>query len=78
MRTLTIDKVNNGYILTSEDFLNDDYENDETTVVESNDENEGLIELLNIVAEWTGYTYDKFGTNNLKITMGNPGHKLET
>lgn len=74
MRTLTIEKANNGYILTDE---NDNLDN-ETTVVESNDENEGLIELLNIVAEWTGYTYDKFGTNNLKITMGNPGHKLET
>ena len=72
----------NGYII-KQHFLNDIDKNgnkiwdDEVVVVEEkDDENKTLIEVLYVIAEKLGFTYNKYGENNLNITFDKKGHKL--
>ena len=77
----------NGFI-TKHYFWEDSNEKGEkiigcdTTVIETEElddkgENKTLKKLLERVAEWTGYTYDKWSKNNLKITFDEKGRKLD-
>ena len=76
--TLKIEKAENGYIITTYIWMDDDekgnriyQENKELVVGDDN-----LKDLLERIAEWSGYLYDKFGTNNINITFDKKGHKL--
>ena len=73
---LTIIQADNGYVVTNHQEYDDDVK-DEIHVFEDDDERTGLKNMLEYVAESTGYFYDKFKRNNLSITFDRVGHKVE-
>lgn len=80
-----IQKVGNGYIIyqTSLYEINDKgvkIFHTETEVLEEDaeeDDKQCLKILLEKVAECCGYSYDKFGKENISITFDKKGHKVE-
>jgi hypothetical protein len=79
-----IQKVGNGYVIyeTTLYEINDKGVKIFHTDVEVLEEDDGdeklcLTILLEKVAEMCGYSYDKFGKENLKITFDKIGHKVE-
>lgn len=81
--TMEIAQTDNGYIL-QEYFWEDSTKSGEkiigsnTFVFEEdyNDDKKSLIDLLFKVAETLGFSYDKYGKENLNITFDKKGHKL--
>jgi len=90
MTKLTIEKIDNGYILSwKEDWSSDDKEDIRITkkVIQENYEDDSefktgdidkitLGHLLTAVAEHFGELYNKFAEDNLNITFDKKGHKL--
>ena len=82
--TMEIAQIDNGYVLQSY-FWEDSTEGGEkiigsnTLVFEDedyDDDKESLKNLLYKVAETLGFTYDKYGKENLNITFDKKGRKL--
>lgn len=78
---LNIKKVNNGYILSWKE------QDDEGTLIERCEvleeqkfDGDSSLEtkiLLEFIANHFGYSYDRYGKNNLNITFDGLGHKVE-
>ena len=77
MKELKIIEAENGYILESVYYETDIRLVKEYKVVEDVHGEPDLIRLLENVAEYFGYEYDKFGKENINITFDKPGHKVE-
>ena len=77
MKELKIIEAENGYILESVCYETDIRLVKEYKVVEDVHGELDLIRLLENVAEYFGYGYDKFGKENINITFDKPGHKVE-
>ena len=73
---LIIDTTSNGYLLTVKGEISTD---DEIICVENLDDDEkaGLKNLLGLVAENLGETYDKWANDNLVISFTGKGSKIE-
>ena len=73
---LIIDTTSNGYLLTVKGEISTD---DEVICVENPDDDEkaGLKNLLGLVAENLGETYDKWANDNLVISFTGKGLKIE-
>lgn len=81
MQELKIKRMRNGYHLSFFEDTGDTANSLVELVVEEPDDDNGetiaMQDLLYQVAEHFGYTYNKWGNNNLKISFGNKGHKLD-
>ena len=79
---IEIRKADNGFIITEVYFedLNEDGNktfNEYDEVIEGEeDKKETLKRLLEMVADKCGYTYDKYGKENLRISFDGKGHKI--
>lgn len=81
-RTLKIEKVEDGFILSWREEVNDDKWEEKKKVISGSDysdkeERKALKNLLFEVAEYFGEHYDKWKKDNLNITFGKKGHKAE-
>lgn len=80
---IEIKKAENGFIITNVYFEDTTKEgnkifNEVTEVIEEGEnEKETLKKLLETVADKFGYTYDKYGKENLRISFDGKGHKTE-
>lgn len=86
-KILTIEETENGYILSWEEEIFDDGDKPITKVVKKviEEENDPLDEtphgretmtrLLEAVAEYFCYTYERYGNKNLNIKWDKKGHK---
>lgn len=89
-KTLTIKRCDNGVMLTCYPYGVDDtpielsevieFEGDFNSVEENSDPTyqDGMIRFLYKVAEWAGYSYNKWSTSNLRIDFGHVGQKVAT
>lgn len=83
MTELSIRETLNGYILTwYEEQVDDDgrkFKEKKELSIEEIDENENdaMKRMLEQVAEYFGYCYDKYGEENLDINFSKKGYKLE-
>lgn len=78
MRELRIKEVSNGFVLSWWYRETEDREVTDMVVVEdTGDEHDLFQRFLEKVAEHFGYTYDKWGKENLSITFDRKGHKVE-
>ena len=68
---ILITKAENGYILSRNDWEDDDIITKHRRIVE------GITELLYEIADYFGYPYDKFSHENLSVTWDKSGHKVE-
>jgi len=81
-KTIEIAKLDNGYIVKV-NILEDIDENqnrkysENEEIIEEEDEKKALVRLLYLIAEKTGYIYNKYGEENLNITFDKKGSKLE-
>jgi hypothetical protein len=80
-RTLEIAMTDDeGYILKETlDDQDDDSKpmlRDHVEIIQRDNTKDSLKALLEAVAEWTGYNYDKFGKENLTINFEGKGHKV--
>lgn len=83
--SIIIKKVENGYILqtfTWEDTQeNNKVYREEVEVIEEegdiNSDKKALGRVLDKIAEWAGFHYDKYGKENLRISWDKKGHKLD-
>ena len=81
-KTIEIAILDNGYIVKAS-ILEDIDENqnrrysENEEIIEEEDKNKALVRLLYLIAEKTGYMYDKYGKENLNINFDKKGHKLE-
>jgi len=77
MRELKITEISNGFILAFDVQLTDEIMELEQIVVEdTGDEKELFKRMLEKVAEYFGYEYNKWKSENLNITFDKPGHKI--
>ena len=80
---IEIVKVEQGYIVKSYVWKDDNPDGSKRYVEtihlinDNDDEKETLKNLLLLVAELEGYFYNKFGSNNLKISFDMKGSKVE-
>jgi hypothetical protein len=78
--TVTIVEAENGFMVRHDSI---ETEEDGKTSVRSeqhvfeNDEYTALEKMLIYLAEWYGESYDKFGSNNVRISWDRKGHKAE-
>ena len=79
---ITIETMDNGYIVRNEYPQNDDeamvtggavFQED---ACEQTNERQAVIEMLTHVAELLGFTYDKYKEDNINISFDKKGHKL--
>lgn len=78
MNKITIEKINNGYILSWMEETEHGLKEEREVIEEDyDDEKEGMGKLLNRVAEFFGVSYDKWKDDNLKISWNGRGSKLE-
>ena len=81
-KTIEIAILDNGYIVQAS-ILEDIDENqtrsysENEEIIEEEDKKKALVRLLYLIAEKTGYTYEKYGEENLNINFDKKGHKLE-
>ena len=81
---IVIEKISNGFVVRTWSWEDDNettgekIHNQEAVGItdESDDEKKVLSDLLYTIAEFTGYHYDKYGKENLKISFDKKGHKL--
>lgn len=74
---IIIEKAGNGFILRWVEQMDDDFQREEAEVIEDVDEErKALTSLLERIAEWAGYNYDKYGKENLSISWDKKGHKV--
>ncbi len=78
MWELKIEKIENGYVLSHNEEIEDGKFKTIKEVVEEkgDDERETMTRLLERVAEYFGIQYDKFAADNLNITWNKKGRKL--
>lgn len=69
---LHIEKLDNGFLCEAGDT-----DQIRTVIQEMDDENECLKKLLIHIAEYFGYSYDKFDSENLEISFTGKGHKVD-
>lgn len=50
---------------------------EDVEVIEEEDERKALKRLLEKIAELCGYTYNKYGKENLRISFDKKGHKID-
>ena len=80
---IEIVKVDQGYVIKSYVWKDDNpdgskrYTETIHLVEDGDNDNETLKNLLLLVAELEGYFYNKFESNNLKISFDGKGHKVE-
>jgi hypothetical protein len=72
----------NGYIVVDTyleeiDEGNKIYSQDIDLIEDTGDDKDALKRLLESVAEKCGFSYDKYGKENLNITFDKKGHKVE-
>uniref|UniRef100_A0A6M3LKA8 Uncharacterized protein n=1 Tax=viral metagenome TaxID=1070528 RepID=A0A6M3LKA8_9ZZZZ len=78
MRELRIIESDRGYVLVSEYWETDDRkETDYIPIEDVNGEDDCMKRLLEAVAEHFGYSYNKYGKNNINVTFDKLGHKVE-
>jgi hypothetical protein len=83
MLKLTIEKAEGGYILSWDEEIEDNVFRESKKVVFAPDdiddsgEREGMKNLLFAVAEYFGISYDKWSSENLRISFDRKGHKKE-
>lgn len=80
--TLKIEKVEDGYILSWYEEIDDNTWEERKKVVFGSDctdkeEQEGMKKLFYAIAEYFGERYDKRRSDNLSITFDRKGHKVE-
>jgi len=78
MWELKIEKIENGYILSHDEEIEDGKFKTAKEVIEEkgDDEKEAMTQLLEKVSEYFGVQYDKFAADNLNVTWDKKGHKL--
>ena len=78
MWELKIEKIENGYVLSHEEEIEDGKFKTTKEVVEERgeDEKEAMTRLLEGVAEYFGIQHDKFAADNLNIAWNKKGRKL--
>ena len=74
---LEIEKCLNGWIIKNYEEVEEGKFNPVKELIVDTEGHEGMTNLLTKVAEYFGVNYDKYGSNNLEITWGKKGHKLE-
>lgn len=78
MSELKIKSAQNGYALEKVLTFDDGKTQEILDVIEEpDDENGAMKRMLERVAEHFGYTYNKFGNENLVISFTGKGHKVE-
>ncbi len=75
---MKIEKIENGFVLSHKEEIEDGKFKTTKEVIEEadNDEKETMTRLLERVAEYFGIQYDKFAADNLNITWNKKGGKL--
>lgn len=73
MIELSIRTSSNGFIL----WHHDEEGRIEEVIEDRDDELEAMARMLEKVAEYFGYQYDKFGSENLEISFTGKGHKVD-
>ena len=79
--TIKIEQTENGYILTTWTWKDTDeqgnklFEEHKEVFEEIDSDKETLKRMLEKIAEWTGYEYDKFGNENINIKFDKKGYK---
>jgi hypothetical protein len=77
MWEIKIEKIENGFILSHEEEIEEDVPRVMKEVIEEgDDEKETMTRLLERVAEYFGIQHDKFAKDNLNITWNKKGRKL--
>jgi hypothetical protein len=79
MWELKIEKIENGYVLSREEEIEDGKFKTIKDVVEEreDDEKETMTRLLERVAEYFGIQHDKFAADNLNIIWNKKGSKSQ-
>lgn len=76
MWKLRIEKIENGYILSHDEEVEDNvFETMKEVIEEEDDEKVAMKRLLEKVAEFFGIQYDKYAEKNLNITWDKKGHR---
>jgi len=72
-----IEKVENGFVVSHKEEVDDEYIRVEKRVMEedNHDEKKCMEVLLYHIAEYFGLQYNKFGKENLNISWDKQGHK---
>lgn len=69
MWKVEIEKIDNGYILSwKEEIENGTFRTEKEVIEEDDTEKETMSRLLHRIAEFFGDNYDKYGAGNLKIS----------
>jgi len=79
MRECKILEAENGYIIEHQEEAEVDgvFETRRRVIEdETEDGKKVMIDLLFAIADFFGYQYDKYGKENLKISMDELGHKM--
>ena len=74
---LEIEKCLNGWIIKSYEEVEEGKFNPIKELIVDTEGHEGMTNLLTKVAEYFGFQYDKYGSDNLEITWGKKGSKVE-
>lgn len=70
MNKLIIKEVNNGFVLI-------DNAKEETVIEDQDNEQEAMKKMLETIAEYFGFLYDRWGKENLNIQFNKFGHKVD-
>ena len=77
MWELKIEKIENGFILSHEEEMDEGkFEIIKEVIEEDDEEKETMTQLLERIAEYFGIRYDKYSADNLNIAWNKKGHKL--
>jgi hypothetical protein len=69
--------VTQTYLQEVDEHGNKIYSQEVELIEETDNEKADLQRLLECIAEKCGYSYDKFGSENLNITFDKKGHKVD-
>ncbi|HBR78937.1 MAG TPA: hypothetical protein DEA46_00725 [Candidatus Moranbacteria bacterium] len=78
MWELKIEKIENGFIMSHEEEIDDDRFEIKKEVIEEEgeDEKETMTRLLERISEYFGIQDDKYASDNLKISWNKKGRKV--
>ena len=74
---LEIEKCLNGWIIKNYEEVEEGKFNPVKELIVDTEGHEGMTNLLTKIAEYFGFQYDKYGSDNLEINWSKKGHKIE-
>ncbi len=81
-KTIEVHCAGNGFIIKENiyDHTDDDGKDifdEKVSIINMDSDKEDLTKVFELIADWFGYSYDKYGKENLKISWDKKGHRVE-